>query len=38
MERELRRQIRQLLETRLAKAMLGGEVHEGQRILVAMMR
>jgi ATP-dependent Clp protease ATP-binding subunit ClpC len=36
--RELRRQIRQLLETRLAKAMLGGEVHEGNRIFVAMMR
>ena len=33
--RELRRQIRQLVETRLAKAMLGGEVHEGNRILCA---
>ncbi len=33
--RELRRQIRQLLETRLAKAMLGGEVREGNRILCA---
>ncbi|MDR6288312.1 ATP-dependent Clp protease ATP-binding subunit ClpC [Inquilinus ginsengisoli] len=30
--RELRRQIRQLLETRLAKAMLNGEVKEGDRV------
>ncbi len=31
--RELRRQIRQLLETKLAKAMLGGEVKEGSRVV-----
>ena len=31
--RELRRQIRQLVETRLAKAMLGGEVKEGDRVV-----
>ncbi|WP_026873947.1 ATP-dependent Clp protease ATP-binding subunit [Inquilinus limosus] len=31
--RELRRQIRQLVETRLAKAMLSGEVKEGDRVV-----
>jgi len=31
--RELRRQIRQLLETRLAKAMLKGDIKEGSRVV-----
>ena len=31
--RELRRQIRQLVETRLAKGMLKGEVKEGDRVV-----
>lgn len=33
--RELRRQIRQLLETKLAKAMLKGDIKEGNRVLCA---
>ncbi|NAZ38374.1 Clp protease ClpC, partial [Rubellimicrobium sp. CFH 75288] len=32
--RELKRQIRSLVETRLARAMLGGEVTQGDRVRI----